>query len=50
MVAESRKIKKRSLDTYSLFLIYTLISKDKKKKIVEGGNRTTVNVIVSVSI
>ena len=33
----------------SLFLLYTLISKD-EKKIVEGGNRTTVNAIVRVSI
>ena len=50
MVAEDldRKIKKRSLINHSLFLLYTLISKDEKIKIVEGGNRTIVDVTVSV--
>ena len=43
----SGKIKKRSLISHSLVLLYTLILKDENKKnIVEGGNRTTVNAIV----
>ena len=40
----------RSLINHSLFLLYTLISKDERKKNDEGGNRTTVNAIVRVSI
>ena len=43
-------MKKRSLINYSLFLLYPLISKDEKKKNIEGGNRTTVNAIVRASI
>ena len=43
-------MKKRSLINQSLFLLYTLILKDEKKQIVEGGNPTTVNAIVRVSI
>ena len=47
----SRKIKKRSTINCSLFLLYTLISKDEKINFfVEGGNRTTVNAMIRVSI
>ena len=50
-MAEGLKKKKRSAINCSFFLLYTLISKDEKINFfVEGGNRTTVNAIVRVSI